>query len=236
VALFSSIAAAGQAVAAIMARMTPSLLELLDRTTMRAVEEWRPSGLPVDAGAMLIAQSDAPGDAGVVEADLVLAACEAAGATEAYRSEDQEQSEMLLGARRMAIPALEAKGDWLLDDVAIPRSGLADAVAAIEDIAASREVLIGTFGHAGDGNLHPTIVTPRGDHDAAARAMLAFDDILQVALRLGGTVTGEHGVGLLKRHALGQELDHVSQDLHRRIKTALDPRGILNPGKSLPLW
>ena len=167
---------------------------------------------------------------------MVLRACEAAGATEAYRAEDAEQSELLLGARRMAIVALEAKGDWLLDDVALPRSALAEAVTEIESIAERRDVLIGTFGHAGDGNLHPTIVTPRGDVDAAARAMLAFDDILAVALRHGGTVTGEHGIGLLKRRALADELDEVARDLHTTVKQALDPRGILNPGKSLPLW
>jgi glycolate oxidase len=97
-------------------------------------------------------------------------------------------------------------------------------------------VLIGTFGHAGDGNLHPTIVTPRGDADAAARGLAAFDDILDVALRHGGTVTGEHGVGLLKRRALAEELDEPARDMHYRIKEALDPRGILNPGKSLPRW
>ena len=236
VALFDSVADAGRAVAAIMATSTPSLLELLDRTTMRAVEEWRPSGLPVAAGALLIAQSDLPGAAAAAEADVILHACEQAGATEAYRAEDAEQSEMLLGARRMAIPALEAKGDWLLDDVAVPRSALADAVAEIEEVAARHDVLIGTFGHAGDGNLHPTIVTPRGDADAAARGLAAFDDILAVALRHGGTVTGEHGVGLLKRRALAEELDAPAQDLHIRLKEAFDPRGILNPEKALPRW
>ena len=236
VALFDGVAAAGRAVEQIMATSTPSMLELLDRTTMQAVEEWRPSGLPVEAGALLLAQSDLAGSGADDEAEAILAACLAAGAMEGYRSEDPEQAEMLLGARRMAIQALEAKGDWLLDDVAIPRSALAAAVAEIEEVAARHDVLIGTFGHAGDGNLHPTIVTPRGDADAAARGLAAFDDILSVALRHGGTVTGEHGVGLLKRHALAEELDEPARDLHPRIKEAFDPRGILNPGKSLPRW
>lgn len=236
VALFDDVAAAGRAVERIMATTTPSLLELLDRTTMQAVEEWRPSGLPTEAGALLLAQSDMPGASALQEADAMLEACLAAGAMEGYRSEDEDQAEMLLGARRMAIPALEAKGDWLLDDVALPRTALAAAVAEIERIAEQHDVLIGTFGHAGDGNLHPTIVTPRGDAEAAARGLAAFDDILGVALRHGGTVTGEHGVGLLKRQALGAELDETSRDLHRRLKDAFDPRGILNPGKSLPRW
>lgn len=236
VALFDDVAAAGRAVEQIMATSTPSMLELLDRTTMQAVEEWRPSGLPVEAGALLLAQSDLKGAGADDEAETILAACLAAGAMEGYRSEDPEQAEMLLGARRMAIQALEAKGDWLLDDVAVPRSALADAVAEIEHIADRHDVLIGTFGHAGDGNLHPTIVTPRGDADAAARGMAAFDDILEVALRHGGTVTGEHGIGLLKRRALGEELDEPARDLHPRLKDAFDPSGILNPGKSLPRW
>lgn len=236
VALFDEVGAAGRAVEQIMATSTPSMLELLDRTTMQAVEEWRPSGLPVEAGALLLAQSDLAGSGADDEAEAILAACLAAGAMEGYRSEDPEQAEMLLGARRMAIQALEAKGDWLLDDVAIPRSALAAAVSEIEEVAARHDVLIGTFGHAGDGNLHPTIVTPRGDADAAARGLAAFDDILSVALRHGGTITGEHGVGLLKRHALAEELDEPARDLHPRIKEAFDPRGILNPGKSLPRW
>ena len=236
VALFADVASAGRAVEKIMATSTPSLLELLDRTTMQAVEEWRPSGLPVEAGALLLAQSDVPGSGADHEAVAILEACVAAGAMEGYRSEDPDQAEMLLGARRMAIPALEAKGDWLLDDVAVPRSNLAEAVAAIEDIAARHDVLIGTFGHAGDGNLHPTIVTPRGDAEAAERALAAFNDILQVALRLGGTVTGEHGIGLLKRDSLAEELDEPSRHLQRQLKDVFDPRGILNPGKSLPRW
>lgn len=236
VAVFDDMGSAGRAVEDIMCRTTPSLLEILDRTTMQAVEQWRPSGLPADAGALLLAQTDVPGDAGRAEADLILTACEAAGAVEAYRSEDQEQSEMLMGARRMAIPALEALGDWLLDDVSVPRSRFAETVQRIEDISQRREVMIGSFGHAGDGNLHPTIVIPRGDGDAAERAMLAFDDILEVAVQMGGSVTGEHGVGLLKRRALAEELDEPARDLHVRIKEAVDPLGILNPGKSLPRW
>jgi glycolate oxidase len=147
-----------------------------------------------------------------------------------------EQAEMLLGARRMAIPALEAQGNWLLDDIAVPRTMLAEAMARIEELGTKHDVVIGTFGHAGDGNLHPTIVTPRGDHDAEVRAMDAFNDILDVALQVGGTVTGEHGIGTLKRAALAEELDDVAIDLHTRLKQAWDPAGILNPGKALPRW
>jgi glycolate oxidase len=234
VAVFADVAAAGRAVEQIMATLTPSLLELMDRTTLRAVEAFAPMGLDTEAAALLLAQSDLPGDAGGFEADLILAACERAGAVEGYRSEDAEQSELLLGARRMAIPALESMGAWLLDDIAVPCSRLAEAIEAIEEVSAARELVIGTFGHAGDGNLHPTIVYAHGDGEAEARAMAAFDDIVAVALRLGGTVTGEHGVGLLKRKHLAQELDPVALSLHDAIKAAIDPLGILNPGKALP--
>jgi glycolate oxidase len=236
VAVFADLAAAGRAVERVMATTTPSLLELMDRTTLRAVESFRPMGLDTTSAALLIAQSDLPDTAGAREADAILAACETAGAVETYRSEDPEQADLLLGARRLAIPALEVMGDWLLDDVAVPRSTLAEAVARIEDVAARNEVVVGTFGHAGDGNLHPTLVVPRGDGDAAVRALRAFDEILHVALDLGGTVTGEHGVGLLKRDALAREQDAVSIDLGQRVKAAWDPRGILNPGKALARW
>jgi len=236
VAVFANVVAAGAAVEQVMAQLTPSMLELMDRTTLTAVEAWRPMGLDTTAEALLIAQVDTPGTAGAAEADRLLAICEQAGAVEAYRSEDPEQAEMLLGARRMAIPALEAMGDWLLDDIAVPRTQLAQAVGMIEETAARHEVIIGTFGHAGDGNLHPTIVVPRGDQAAMQRAMAAFDEILDIALSLGGTVTGEHGVGTLKAAHLAKELDEVAIDWHGRIKQALDPLGILNPGKSLPRW
>ena len=172
-----------------MTKLTPSMLELMDRTTIRAVEGWRPMGLDESAEALLIAQSDAPGEAGIAEADLLLEICERSGATEVYRSEDPEQAEMLLGARRMAIPALESLGDWLLDDIAVPRSQLARAMTMIAELAVKHDVMIATFGHAGDGNLHPTIVIPRGDEAAASRAMEAFNAILDVALACGGTIT-----------------------------------------------
>ena len=236
VAVFNNVVQAGEAVLQVMSHLTPSMLELMDRTSMTAVETWRPMGLDTTAEALLIAQVDTPGTAGEQEADQLLALCEQAGAIEAYRSEDPEQAEMLLGARRMVIPALEAMGDWLLDDISVPRTQLARAVGMIEEAAAKHDVVIGTFGHAGDGNLHPTIVVPRGDADAMQRAMNAFNELLDIALALGGTVTGEHGIGTLKAPYLAKELDEVAIDWHGRIKQALDPLGILNPGKSLPRW
>ncbi len=236
VAVFGDIGAAGRAVADIMMALTPSMLELMDNATVVAVEQWQPMGLDTSAQALLVAQTDATGSGALDEADALLELCARNGALETHRSDDPQEAELLLGARRMAIPAIEAMGDWLLDDVCIPRSALAEAMLRIQDIARQRDVRICTFGHAGDGNLHPTIVTPRGDVEAAARALQAFDDILALALRLGGTITGEHGVGALKNAALTQELDRVAIDLHARVKAAWDPAGILNPGKALPRW
>ncbi len=236
IAVFGDIGAAGRAVAHIMQELTPSMLELMDRHTIVAVEEWQPMGLDVTAEALLVAQTDTPHGGAQFDADRLLEICAANGATETHRSDDPQESELLLGARRMAIPAIEAMGDWLLDDVAVPRAALAESMLRIQDIATHHDVRICTFGHAGDGNLHPTIVTPRGDHDAAARALLAFEDILDLALSFGGTVTGEHGIGNLKLRALESELDDVARNLHSRIKAAWDPEGILNPGKALPRW
>lgn len=236
VAVFGDVAAAGRAVAAIMGELTPSMLELMDQQTIMAVESWQPMGLDVTTAVLLVAQTDAPHGGAQADADRLLALCESRGALECHRSEDPIESELLVGARRMAIPAIESLGDWLLDDVAVPRARLAEAMVRFQDIAEHRDVRICTFGHAGDGNLHPTIVTPRGDADAAARALLAFDDILDVALDLGGTVTGEHGIGNLKRSALSRELDAPAIDLHTRVKQAWDPEGILNPGKALARW
>ena len=236
VALFADIADAGRAVADIMQSVTPSMLEIMDRQTIDAVEQWRSIGIDPAAQAMLVAQFDAPGEAAGIEADRMVEICERSGAMEAYRSEDEEQSELLVGARRMAIPAIEALGDWLLDDVGVPRSRLAEAMTRFQDVAAARDVRICTFGHAGDGNLHPTILTPRGDREAAERGVLAFDDLMRIALDLGGTITGEHGVGNMKNVALAEELDEPARDLHSRVKAAWDPEGILNPGKLLPRW
>jgi glycolate oxidase len=234
VAVFEDLPSAGRAIERATTVATPSLLEIMDRATVAAVEAFQPMGLDLTAGALVIGQSDLPGAAGAHEAALLAQECERAGAREVYVSEDAQQADMLVAARRVAVTAVEQLGVSILDDVAVPRSRLPEAMARFTDLADAHDVVICTFGH-GDGNLHPTVVHPRGDQDAAARAAAAFDAILDVALELGGTVTGEHGVGLLKRRSLGVELDPVVQSLHTAVKRAWDPTGILNPGKALPL-
>ncbi|WP_163997527.1 FAD-binding oxidoreductase [Pyxidicoccus caerfyrddinensis] len=231
VASFPTLVGAGVAVTDIMASTRPSLLELMDRSTVRAVESYGPMGLDVNAAALLLARSDAGGEQGVAEIARMASACEAAGATFVAQSADEAEGELLMQARRLAYPALEKQGATLLDDVGVPLSRITDLLAAVEEIASRRGVLIGTFGHAGDGNMHPTVVFDRSDSVALERARAAFDDILHAALELGGTITGEHGVGALKRPFLGEQLGAGGLHLHHAIKRAMDPLGILNPGK-----
>ncbi len=138
---------------------------------------------------------------------------------------------MLLHARRIALPALELLGTTLIDDVAVPRSSISEFLDRTAEISRNREVIIGVVGHAGDGNMHPTICFDPNDADESERAFAAFNDILEVGLSLGGTITGEHGVGNLKTDWLAREIGPIGLRVHAAIKAALDPLGIMNPGK-----
>jgi glycolate oxidase len=233
VAFFADLSAAGAAIAEIASGVVPSLLELMDRTTVRAVEEWKRMDLDLEAAAMLIGRSDAGGAQGASETERMAKACSSAGATFVAQSSDPMEAELLMTARRLAFPALERQGTILLDDVAVPIGRIPELLDAIQHIADRHGVLIGTFGHAGDGNMHPTIVFDHQDPEAVAAARSAFQDILQTTLQLGGTITGEHGVGLLKRPLLVGEIGEEGLRVHSMVKRALDPLGILNPGKVL---
>jgi glycolate oxidase len=231
---FSTLVAAGDAVALVTRRgLTPAAFELLDRACLEAVEEWRHLGLEADAAALLLAQVDVPGDAGELEAAALVSAFEDAGATWAAQSTDALEAEALFEARRLAYPALERLSPVLTEDVCVPRSKVPAMLAQIEQIAARHGVRIATIAHAGDGNLHPLLLTPAGDDGARVAAQAAFEDLLDAAIALGGTVTGEHGVGLLKRDGMRRELHPGSLLLQQGIKSALDPLGIFNPGKVL---
>ncbi|MET7998948.1 FAD-linked oxidase C-terminal domain-containing protein [Amycolatopsis sp. NPDC005232] len=228
---FPRLDAAGEAINAITRRHRPSMLELMDRTTIGAVETLQPMELDLDAEAMLFARSDAGRFEGAEEIAAMAKLCEQAGADVVLITDEEAEGQLLIAARRLALPALERRGATLLDDVAVPLTAVPALLRGIERIAERAGVLIGTFGHAGDGNMHPTIVYDQTDADAVARARTAFDAILALALELGGTVTGEHGVGLLKRDAAARELAG-SLDLQRAIKTVFDPAGLLNPDKA----
>lgn len=231
VAFFSSLPDAGDAIAAIVESLTPSLLELMDRQTVRAVEAWKPMDLDTEAAAMLLARSDTGGAQGEEEIRRMASLCESAGASLVIQGTSESEGEMLLAARRLAHGALERLGATMLDDVAVPISRIADLLAAIQEIAAAHDVTIGTFGHAGDGNMHPTIIFDPHDPESERRARAAFETVIHKGLELGGTLSGEHGVGLLKRPYLATQIGDTALRVQRAIKDALDPRGILNPGK-----
>jgi glycolate oxidase len=213
-AFFPTLDAAGDAVAGIVrAGIMPVTLELMDRTTIRAVDDVHQLGLDRDAAAMLLVESDQPGSAATAEVDGAEAACERAGA---YR-------------------ALEAQGVARMEDVGVPRSRVPELLRAIEEIAVQHAITIGTFGHAGDGNLHPTFLLGREEPEAVAAARLhaAREDLFAAALALGGTVTGEHGIGAARRDWLVRQRGEPAVEVMRAIKRALDPQSLLNPGRVL---
>jgi glycolate oxidase len=229
---FGTLAAAGAAVAAVTgAGVVPSALELVDRHCLRAVDEWKNMGLSADADVLLLGRCDTPGEAGEYEADTMVKCFERAGATWSARSTDEAEAEALFAARRLAYPALERLGSVLSEDVCVPRGMVAEMLGRIERAAGEQDVLIANVAHAGDGNLHPLIITPPGDDEARARAERAFDRIMTDAIALGGTVTGEHGVGSVKMRGLYDELSPTVVAMHHAVKDALDPAGIFNPGK-----
>jgi glycolate oxidase len=211
--------------------IVPSLLEVMDNTCICAVDDLLKADLDRDAHALLVGQSDAGGEAGAAEIAALAALCEEAGAEFVHTTDDPAEGDLLLAARRMALPALEKLGSTLIDDVAVPRSRIARFLDGCDGIASERGLVVGVVGHAGDGNMHPTIVFDPTDDDQRTRAYGAFDDILELGLSLGGTITGEHGVGAIKVDWLEREIGPVSLDVHRAIKDALDPAGLLNPGK-----
>jgi glycolate oxidase len=231
-ALFNSTQDAAAAVTSIVAAgMVPSLLEIMDRTSVQAAAAYLRSDLPTECAAMLLAQSDTGGAAAIEEIAAIAAVCERAGATDVIQADDPAEGELLMAARRCVLMAFDAMGTTMIDDICVPRTRLGELMTGVEKIAAEVGLTIGLPGHAGDGNMHPTVVFDASDADQTRRAEKSFGDIMQLGLDLGGTITGEHGVGVLKRDWLAREIGPVSVQVHRAIKAALDPAGILNPGK-----
>jgi len=231
-AFFATLEAAGDAVAGIgPAGLTPVTIELMDQFTIAAVNDAYGLGLPTDAAAMLMIESDLPGAGASAEIDAAEAVCRAAGATELVRAADAQEADWLRQARRGAYQALERIGVVRMEDVGVPRGRVPDLLRAIEASASRLGVRCGTFGHAGDGNLHPNLVFDRDDETAEATTEAFEDEIYRAAIALGGTVTAEHGIGLARREYLELQRGPEAVAIMRAIKNALDPDGILNPGR-----
>ena len=230
---FADLVTSGQAVAQITRRgLTPAVLELLDRACLEAVEDWKHLGIEADATALLLARIDTPGESGAAEAADIAATMTDTGAIWVEQSTDDAEAEALFEARRLAYPAFERLGPVLTEDVCVPRSRVPAMLEQVNEIGARHGLRIATVAHAGDGNLHPMLVTPAGDDAARLEAQAAFEELLDAAIALGGTVTGEHGVGILKRDGMRRELDPGSLALQSAVRHALDPREIFNPGKN----
>ncbi|WP_417563281.1 FAD-binding oxidoreductase [Microbacterium sp.] len=230
VATFPTLVGATDAVQAITRTMRPAMLEFMDGPTIRAVEDMTRMGLDAAAAAMLVIQSDDHAGAAAAEIAEIERICTEAGATECYTTGDPDEGEAFVQARRMAIPAVERTGRILLEDVGVPIPRLGDLVTGIAQISAARDVPIAVLAHAGDGNTHPLIVVDPSDIAQQQRAADAYGDVMNLAISLGGTITGEHGVGRLKRPWLADYLGDDVFELNRRVKDALDPQHILNPG------
>ena len=233
VATFDSVEAAAGAVVTITGKIRPSMLEFMDSAAINAVEDKLRMGLDRNAAAMMVAATDDRGPSGVEDAEFMAEVFTEHGAKEVFSTSDPQEGEAFVAARRFAIPAVEAKGSLLLEDVGVPLPALADLVGGVAKIAANNDLMISVIAHAGDGNTHPLIVYDPADEAMAQRAQKAFGEIMDLAVGLGGTITGEHGVGRLKRPWLAGQLGPEAMELNQRIKRALDPDGILNPGAAI---
>lgn len=232
-ATYDRMESAAETVSAIIAaKIIPCTLEFLDHMTIRCVEEYAKIGLPTDCAALLLMETDGHPAAVADEADKMVTIAKAHGARKVKIAADAEESLKLASARRSAFSALaRMRPTTILEDVTVPRSELATMVAFIAETALRHRLQVGTFGHMGDGNLHPTFLTDERDTDEMHRVHLALDEIVAKTLELGGTITGEHGVGLAKKQWLRQQLGDDSFELMRQIKRAIDPNTLLNPGK-----
>ena len=228
IATFPNIALAAAASTELL-EYRPSMLEILDQTTLSAIEQWHPLGFEV-AGSILLMQLDENFELG----DAAVATCQSHGMIDGMFSTEANDAADLIRVRKLAYPALERLGATLLDDVALPVTKIAEFVEKVERLALKYKLTIGIFGHAGDGNMHPTIVHEHGDIEGEKRAKLAFSEIVRIAQSLGGTASGEHGIGSIKRDLVSGEISQTIIEIQRGIKKLLDPSGILNPGKKLP--
>ncbi len=232
-AIFPSMKAASETVAAIIAnKIVPATLEMMDNFTINTVENFRQAGLPTDAAALLLVEVDGHPQEVEEDAAVVEKICKDNQASEIKVAKDAAERDAVWQARRDALPALaKLRPTCVLEDATVPRSKIPDMIQALEEISRKLDLTIGTFGHAGDGNLHPTILTDKRDKHEWERVEKGVDMIFDRALALGGTLSGEHGIGLAKSKYMEMETSKASIDYAHRMKSVLDPKGILNPGK-----
>jgi glycolate oxidase len=237
VACFPRLSAASQAVSRIMASgILPATLELMDGTTINVVEDFLKAGLPRQAEALLLLEQDG-GDETVAHAEVERMAeiCRSLGATDVTIAGSPAERDKLWAARRAVSAALgRLRPNKLGEDVVVPKTAIPEMIAAVREIAARYNLPIPVFGHAGDGNLHPNILFDLRDPAEVQRVESAARDIFRAAIRLGGTLSGEHGIGTLKREFLEEAQGTLAVQLSRSIKRVLDPDGLLNPGKVFP--
>ena len=233
VATFAQMDQAAQAVSDIIAaQIIPCTLEFLDRTTIRCVEDYAKIGLPLDCEALLLMETDGHPAAVADEAAKMEELARKNGAVEIRVAKDDAEATKLLTARRSAFSALaRVAPTTILEDATVPRSELAKMIRFVESVAKKHNLRIGTFGHMGDGNLHPTFLTDERNKDEMHRVEEAFKEIFAEAIRLGGTITGEHGIGVAKKSFLPQFAGDAQMRVMRELRRSLDPNGILNPGK-----
>jgi glycolate oxidase len=235
--IFKTLADAGNAVAGIIAaQVIPATLEIMDQMTIRTDEDFAKIGLPIDAKALLLIEVDGMSEELVTrEAEAVMGVVTGNNGELKSANSDAERDQ-LWTARRNALPALASLNNTVvLEDATVPRSRITDMLVACEEIGKKYNLMLGTFGHAGDGNLHPTILCDKYNKEEIGRVHQAVDEIFEVALGFGGTLSGEHGIGIAKMKYLGNELGQSGLNLMRSIKESLDPEYILNPGKMVPL-
>jgi glycolate oxidase len=233
VATFAQMDQAAEAVSAIIAsQIIPCTLEFLDRMTIHCVEDYARIGLPLDCEALLLMETDGHPAVVADEAARMEKCCRDCGCLEVRVAKDESEATKLASARRSAFSALaRVSPTTILEDATVPRSELARMIRFVEAVAKKYKLKIGTFGHMGDGNLHPTFLTDERNHEEMHRVEEAFKEIFDEAVRLGGTITGEHGVGLAKKSFLPKFLGDAQMRVMRELRKALDPNGILNPGK-----
>ncbi len=230
---FDDIRTAGEAVSKIIAaKIIPSTMEIMDRATINCVEDYVKIGLPRQMAALLLIEVDGHPAMVAEEADGVTRILAEVKATEVHVAKDAEQAASLAAARRTALSALaRVSPTTLLEDATVPRSRLAETFGEIERLTKKYRLKVGTFGHAGDGNLHPTVLCDERDTDEMERAHAFYRDLYEQVLAWGGTVSGEHGIGLAKKEYLARQIGEGGVRVMKRIKNAFDPEGILNPGK-----